>query len=329
MYQFLFNLDIVIKPRGGIMKHLTKKWLFSGFLLTLIIMLVYLPSLWAVEGKTGSSPVDKMEVIQAKIEAMRIEIAAEGHPFTVGYNPAMEYDLDQLCGFNPRLRRPIQTSDERQISTPNAEATIPETYISPYVTAIKNQASCGSCWAFAELAAFEGAILKKDGVEVDLSEQQIVSCNPWGYGCNGGWWAYDMFMSPGCIMETCFPYVAQDVPCDHNCPYLYQAIGWAFCEGSDEPASIASIKQAILDYGSVACAYLVDHFFQAYTGGVLTKCKRNPSWPNHMILLVGWDDNLGAWRIKNSWGTGWGENGYAWIAYGCNLIGYGASYVVY
>lgn len=164
---------------------------------------------------------------------------------------------------------------------------------------------------------------------MDLSEQYLVSCNWWDYGCVGGWWAYDMFVNPGAVMETCFPYAATDLPCDHNCPYPYLASGWAFCENADEVASVASIKQAIYEYGGVACALDIDHFFQAYTSGVINKCKKIPRWTDHMVLLVGWDDSQGAWRLKNSWGTGWGENGFAWMSYNCNLIGYGASYVIY
>ena len=48
---------------------------------------------------------------------------------------------------------------------------------------------------------------------------------------------------------------------------------------------------------------------------------------NHGVTLVGWDDSKQAWRIKNSWGPGWGESGYMWIAYNTNKIGYGASWV--
>jgi cathepsin L len=50
---------------------------------------------------------------------------------------------------------------------------------------------------------------------------------------------------------------------------------------------------------------------------------------NHAVILCGWDDAKGAWLLKNSWGTGWGENGFMWIKYGCNKVGYGACYAIY
>jgi cathepsin L len=66
-----------------------------------------------------------------------------------------------------------------------------------------------------------------------------------------------------------------------------------------------------------------------YTGGVLNRCKSRVNFTNHAIILCGWDDAKGAWLLKNSWGTGWGENGYMWIPYGCDKVGDGAHYFIY
>jgi len=266
----------------------------------------------------------RLEVKQ-QLDALRAEIDANGYTFTVGYNPAMQYSIDQLCTFNPDMQLPNRNVIQ---TTPlTMTESLPAAYTGIY-SPIKNQASCGSCWAFSSVAQFETAILKKDGVTVDLSEQYLVSCNTYGWGCNGGLWACDMFVSPGCMMEACFPYVAQDVPCV-TCPYPYQAQSWAFVEAQNVVPSIENIKNAIYTYGAVSAAVYVDSNFQAYTSGVLNACKRNARRTNHAIQLCGWDDAKGAWLLKNSWGTGWGENGFMWIAYNCDLVGYGANYIVY
>ena len=93
-------------------------------------------------------------------------------------------------------------------------------------------------------------------------------------------------------------------------------------------APVDAIKQAIFDHGPVSAAVCVNTDFQGYTGGVF-----NPTKPcrqiNHAIVLVGWDDSRGAWRLRNSWGPDWGEDGYMWIAYGKYYVGYSANYVVY
>lgn len=307
------------------MKKLVKTWLPRLAVVMVLSAFVFIPSLQALSQRQPLSPVEQRERIESELASMRAEIEANGYSFTVGPNPAMQYDLEELCGFNPNLyRHDMYAIQAANLATPEA---LPSNYIG-YYTPIKNQGSCGSCWAFSIAAQFETAILKKDGVTVDLSEQNLVSCNPYGWGCNGGLWANDMFVDPGAVLESCFPYVASDVPCI-SCPYPYQAQGWAYVNASVDIPSVEEIKQAIYTYGGVAAAVYVSHWFQLYTGGVFDRCKKRVNWTNHAIQLVGWDDAKGAWLLKNSWGTGWGENGFMWIAYGCDKVGEEANYFIY
>ncbi len=204
------------------------------------------------------------------------------------------------------------------------------------VTSVKDQASCGSCWAFGSVAPLECNIKIKDGVEVDLSEQWLVSCNQEGYGCGGGWWVHDYHLTAtdpcgdtGAVLETYFPYSATDAPC--NCPYPHDYFieGWAYVPGGDVPPPEA-IKQAILDYGPVSVAVAVDQNFSDYTGGVFNLDTATEI--NHGVALVGWDDSQGTsgvWLLRNSWGSDWGEDGYMRIEYGVDLVGYGATYIEY
>jgi titin len=131
------------------------------------------------------------------------------------------------------------------------------------------------------------------------------------------------------VYESDFPYTATDAPCGG--PYTHQETiaDWIFIGSENGVPSTDAIKQAIVDHGPVSAAVCVDSQFQAYTGGVF---KPTFVWcfsVNHAIVLVGWDDSLGAWRLRNSWGTEWGEDGYMWIAYGKAQVGYSANYVVY
>jgi C1A family cysteine protease len=269
----------------------------------------------------------KQEKLQAQLGSMRAEIEANGYTFTVGPNPAVQYDLKELCNFRPDFPLPAIYLSDAIDHLPDRVADLPSAYTG-YYTSIKNQGSCGSCWAFAAVGLLESMILKKDGIEVDLSEQYMLSCNPWGWGCNGGYWPNDMLVDPGAAMESCFPYVATVVPCQ-PCPTPYQIQSWSFVTQDNVVPDTALIKQAIYTYGAVSAGVYVSAFFQWYTGGVFNKCKRNPRWTNHAIILCGWDDAKGAWLLKNSWGTGWGENGFMWITYGCDLVGEGANYFIY
>lgn len=203
-------------------------------------------------------------------------------------------------------------------------------------TSVKNQGSCGSCWAFATVGPLECNIKIKDGVEVDISEQWLVSCNQEGWGCGGGWWAHDYHLystdpcgDAGAVLEEHFPYTATDEPC--NCPYPHDHFieAWASVPGGDIPSPDA-IKEAILEHGPISVALAVDQNFKDYETGVYNTDTATEI--NHGVTLVGWDDTQGTegiWFLRNSWGPGWGEDGYMRIEYGCDLVGYGACYIEY
>jgi C1A family cysteine protease len=204
-------------------------------------------------------------------------------------------------------------------------------------TPVKNQQNCGSCWAFATVGPLESWVQLSDGVTRDLSEQYLVSCNTDGMGCNGGWWAHDyhQWKAPpgepdaGAVYEADFPYVAADVAC--NPPHVHheKVVSWEYVDASVGIPSLAKLKQAIHDYGPVSVAMCAGPALSNYTGGVFAINEFCPDDVNHGVVLVGWDDAEGVWLMKNSWGPGWGEGGYARIAYGTSNIGYGASYVIY
>jgi hypothetical protein len=186
------------------------------------------------------------------------------------------------------------------------------------VTAVKDQGNCGSCWDFAATGAFESAVLIADGIEWDLSEQQVLSCNTGGSSCSGGWMedAYNLFMSYGAVDESCMPYEADDtVPCtQEECvPIVYQ-VGY-----EDIPNNINSIKNALLD-GPVSTTFMVysDFDWDCYWHETTDEL-------NHAVVIVGWDDDmcggLGAWIVKNSWGTEWGDDGFFYMPYGSSGIG--------
>jgi hypothetical protein len=185
------------------------------------------------------------------------------------------------------------------------------------VTPVKSQGNCGSCWDFAATAAFESAILIKDGIEWDLSEQQVLSCNWGGSSCSGGWMddAYDLFMIYGAVEESCMPYEADDtVPCyQDECEVVVTLQGV-----EDIANNVSAIKNALLD-GPVSTTFMVygDFHWNCYwhedTGDL-----------NHAVEIVGWDDDIcdgGGWIVKNSWGEGWGDDGYFYMPYGSCGIG--------
>jgi hypothetical protein len=202
-------------------------------------------------------------------------------------------------------------------------------------TPIKNQGSCGSCWAFGTVGILESQIQLADGVTRDLSEQYLVSCNIDGWGCGGGWWAHDyhdwkkLSAEPdaGAVYEADFGYVAADVACNPPHDHHEKIVSWDYVNEYVNIPSVAELKQAIYDHGPLAVAMCAGNALSNYTDGVFSTNECGSI--NHGVVLVGWDEGLGAWRMRNSWSPGWGEGGYAWVAYGTSSIGYGATYIEY
>ncbi|HHZ20789.1 MAG TPA: hypothetical protein GX391_09830 [Firmicutes bacterium] len=263
----------------------------------------------------------------AEFAGMRREIYEKEYTFTIGYNPATNYPLSQLCGFNPQFSLQSGLATAPEIKALKALPSRFDWREQGGVTPVKNQGNCGSCWAFAATGVLECNIKIKDKTTVDLSEQYLVSCNSDGWGCNGGWWPHKYHVSPGAVLESCFPYQARDVACKSSCAHPYKIDSWGYVGSANGVPSVDAIKTAIYQYGPVAVAVAADSYFQSYTGGVFN--RNSSSQVNHAVVLVGWDDSQQCWILRNSWGSGWGESGYMRIKYGVNQVGYGATYVVY
>lgn len=202
-------------------------------------------------------------------------------------------------------------------------------------TPVRDQGGCGSCWAFGTVGPLESLIKLNDGLERDLSEQYLVSCNTHNWGCDGGWWAHDYhwnFIPPnelgaGARREAEFPYQASNVPCNPPHTAYEQLTSWTYVGDWYSVPSVEAIKQAIYEHGPVAAAVCVGSAFSAYRGGVFAENECDAV--NHAIVLVGWDDEQQVWYLRNSWGSAWGEAGYMRIKWGTSNVGYAANYVAY
>jgi len=269
-----------------------------------------------------------------RLAEMKATLAAEGHTFEIGMNEAMNYTIDQLCTLNPSLAGPEDLPFENQEEGLNNVMALPTSYTG-YCGSVRNQGSCGSCWAFGIIGAIEGQWAKVLGTYYDFSEQYLLDCNSYGYSCNGGWFtAFNDCTYPKYFKyESCYPYVAYKKSCTapSSCNADY-CTSWAYVGSSSSVPTTSAIQQKIYDKGAVAAAVYADSYLQAYKSGCFT--RNATASVNHAVTICGWDNNkcgtgVGAWKVKNSWGTSWGESGYIWIKYGCQKIGYAACYANY
>ena len=276
-----------------------------------------------------------------QFRALQERATREKWSFTVQRNEATKRPLSELCGLVEPLGWQKTARFVRMQLLAGVALPVSYDWRGPQTNGlppIRNQGQCGSCWAFATIGTLECNIRIKDNVTTNLAEQWLVSCNRSGWGCGGGWVAFDYlrvgglkdsFGGNGAPYDSEFSYAASDLPCNGPYPHHYWIQNWAYIGSSRGIPSVDQMKQAILTYGPIWVSVSVDSAFQAYDSGIFTG---NSGSINHAVVLVGWNDNGGTngyWILRNSWGSYWGESGYMRIKYGCNMVGYGACYIDY
>ena len=192
-----------------------------------------------------------------------------------------------------------------------------------WISPIKDQGECGACWAFSSVAVVEARTkieLNNPSYNIDLSEQDVISCSTGDGSCSDGLEsdALAHMKNTGIVKESCFAYTATNNSCLNKCSNWQNEI-LKVQNYNLISASAGSIKQAVNDYGSVTVYMAVYEDFNDYSVGVY-------SWAYgdylglHSISIVGYNDAGQYWICKNSWGTGWGESGYFKIAYSENVL---------
>ena len=238
------------------------------------------------------------------------------------------YEIEAVSAgsYTGNYKAPEQTPVEEYKPSANKSSALPAAFSwfdKQMMTPVKNQGSCGSCWAFASCGVFESMIKAHDNVTRDLSEQWLINCTS-GSNCSDGWFPVNMF-EQGAVYEADVPYKGKDGTCASS--YTRHEKSTSSKEIAEIPTT-DQIKTAIYTYGPVWVGVNAGSNFSSYSSGVFSKTDAGEC--NHAVVLCGWDDATGVWVLRNSWGTSWGENsGYMRIKYGTSKIGTKATYIVY
>jgi len=184
------------------------------------------------------------------------------------------------------------------------------------VNPVKDQGQCGSCWAFSTAAATEGAYQVASGTLVSVSEQMLVDCSTENSGCEGGLMdlGFEFFETNAPVSEASYPYTGTEGSC-HAGDAAFPSGGVSGYHDVT-PNDVSALASAV-NINPVSIAIQANQrSFQSYRGGVLMQASgffgRCGNRLDHGVAVVGYgtDNGVDYWKVRNSWGAGWGEGGY-------------------
>ena len=293
-------------------------------------------------------------------EGYDLETRRDGQdPFSPSYALCLEKD-GQLAGtasqlsalseiaskLNDSIEIPAEPTEPENITSLSETVAAPPSWdwrnynSENWLTPVRNQSSCGSCWAFAAIGiteAHHNIITANPDLDLNLSEQELVSCSPAG-DCGGGssTSALSYIRDTGVSDEACMPYSATNATCSKCTDWASRLTSIDSYHSIWYPPSAtasATIKDKLTNYGPVVVYMGIGSDFGGYfDANDVYRCTDDSSI-NHGVVIVGYNDVGNYWIVRNSWGSSWGpdNDGYFKIGYGeCSiervLIAYAESY---
>jgi hypothetical protein len=193
------------------------------------------------------------------------------------------------------------------------------------VTPVKNQAQCGSCWAFSVTENIESVYMIAKGLTNSnfkpLAPQQIVDCDKRDGGCNGGNTptAYEYVISAGGQdTEASYPYHAVNQACQFKPANVEAKISsWNYVGRGNEAQMVTGVATV-----SPLSICVDAQPWQFYSGGIMKAAQCGTSL-DHCVQIVAYDTSSATpyWNVRNSWGTDWGEKGFIRLQYGTDTCG--------
>jgi cathepsin B len=282
-----------------------------------------------VAAVASAMPVNhKSHPINSDLVAAIKERTSAWEAHTPEENPLRNYSREELLGlvgtYVPAPRFEVESDQYSPLQALPASFDPRSEKFSKCIHPIRDQAQCGSCWAFGSTEALSDRFCI-NGLDVVLSPQDPVSCDYNNYGCDGGYlnlvWAY--FTNTGVVTEGCFPYASQsgnapDCPTTQKCA---NGAAWKKykCKGNSvvNPQTTDAIKTELYNNGPLEGAFTVYEDFFNYKSGVYYHVSGGVAG-GHAIKVLGWgtENGLNYWLCANSWGASWGLSGFFKIKQG-------------
>jgi len=274
---------------------------------------------WMVQNERTYAPEEffyRFDVFKANMDF--VEAHNKGNnTYTVALNKFADYTSAEFkmlfTGLRPELARGSKLISIKDLDQPSTYPTGSLDWTAKgAVTGVKDQGQCGSCWAFSATGSTEGTIFLNKGHLTSLSEQQLVDCaGSYGNaGCNGGLMdnAFKYIEANGLCTEAAYPYTAKNGICKSSSCTMSANTK---ISGYKDVTHTENALGAAVDLEPISVAIEADQSgFQLYSSGVFSGvCGQNL---DHGVLVVGYgtQNSQDYWKVKNSWGTSWGEAGY-------------------
>lgn len=242
-------------------------------------------------------------------------------------NPFSFWTLEEIKGMMG-TKLMSQPEIKPKFSLAQLEEDLPDNYefSGKCEHAIRDQARCGSCWAFGASEALSDRFCAA-GVDVILSPEELVECESDQYACNGGYLnlAWNFLEKHGIHSDACYPYTSDagsvgkcHTACADSEDFADSKTNFKCVKGSVvHPTKPDDIKREIFHNGPMEIAFTVYEDFMSYKGGVYQHTTGS-MLGGHAVKVVGWgiENGVEYWKCANSWGTSWGESGFFRIKIG-------------
>jgi len=271
---------------------------------------------------TGEEYATRRALYEERVAQHAVLNARPGATWTAGPGPMTdlhEEEMRRYFGYAGRLEMDVGVEAMAKSGDDLPQSVDWRSHTPSIVPPVRSQGGCGSCWAFSAVATIESVVAQATGTMLSLSPQQITSCTPNPQKCGGSGGctgataqlAYNYTIAKGIADLGAAPYSSGTTGRSGRCLPSYKPAagitGYVQLPLNEAPP----LLRAVATQGLVSVSVDASHWFN-YESGVFDGCAKKISTPNHAVTLVGYGVDAGVkyWLIQNSWGTGFGEEGY-------------------